>query len=828
MKRGDGEESLGSVKRLASSTPVVQSQIFVQPQHFASVPLLPSAGTGSLVGAPTAVAISVQTQQQGGDHQCLLGGTIAYTQPNIHSAPCNIVLASPQPYVTSVSVPHIAGSCGSSADTLNSVAAAPVSHISSSCNSSGNLNSNTPLGSSLVSNYSLLAADSDYHAYADVTELSHAVSYPGVYAVKRNGLVLSNVDLVDRESHTTFASTVIPQEPNKESTAFTSKPGLAVSPKKLRSKLPSIISKRLKESRNTSPYAVKRSQESVKERQERLSQKFNLLIRSKILELVRARGAKKTVCPSEMESMKVMVGSRVECDGVRGTLKFIGEVATTSGIWYGVDWDDESRGKHDGSHKGTKYFEARTQTSGSFVRPTKVSTGVTLEEAVRGRYQDDTTIESHHTEQLQRAIRARFVEVVGMDKIGKKQSKLEELENVVLDGWRVCCAGENSNLSKLLPRVQELNLSNSLLSSWQSVAQIARQLPKLKFLDLSGNMLQRPQKPEELIESMSNISHLVLNNMIGYGWKDLLTCCVMFPTLKKLQVAYNQLTTLGPIPSDILSCLEEIDISANPISSWEEICHLGMLPRIESINANNCLFKLIDFPTGSDGPFNQKTELFPNLKILTVANNPLELWDSLGNLNKLPVLENLVMSYDEKSDIYFQEFAFARITSLMVFNRCRIMAKEKRDCELFYLKSFSDEYYSSGGKEEILDSDLSLDFMRKHPNYLMLVKEHGAPVNESKFKNLKLKDLKIKVTVETPNDSQREPFTKVFLPTIKVAKLKMMLKRHLKINPATNIELSYCSSNKEKKLFFEIPIDNDMKELTFFSISSGDVLLVRW
>ncbi|XP_066988353.1 tubulin-specific chaperone E-like [Macrobrachium rosenbergii] len=184
-----------------------------------------------------------------------------------------------------------------------------------------------------------------------------------------------------------------------------------------------------------------------------------------------------------MESGKMMVGSRIECEGARGTVKFIGKVATTPGIWYGVDWDEESRGKHDGTHTGEKYFETRTQTSGSFVRPAKVSAGVSLEEAVRGRYQDDTTIESHHTEQLQRAIRARFVEVVGMEKIGKKQSKLEELENVVLDGWRVYGAG-HSDLSKLFPCVQELNLSNSLLSSWKSVANIARQLPRLKFLDL--------------------------------------------------------------------------------------------------------------------------------------------------------------------------------------------------------------------------------------------------------------------------------------------------------------------------------------------------------
>ena len=29
------------------------------------------------------------------------------------------------------------------------------------------------------------------------------------------------------------------------------------------------------------------------------------------------------------------------------------------GEWYGIDWDDPDRGKHDGTHEGIKYFECR-------------------------------------------------------------------------------------------------------------------------------------------------------------------------------------------------------------------------------------------------------------------------------------------------------------------------------------------------------------------------------------------------------------------------------------------------------------------------------------
>lgn len=47
-----------------------------------------------------------------------------------------------------------------------------------------------------------------------------------------------------------------------------------------------------------------------------------------------------------------------------------------------------------GSSFVTLVYIDRHPTSGSFVRPTKVNTGVTLEAAVRGRYQADTTIAS--------------------------------------------------------------------------------------------------------------------------------------------------------------------------------------------------------------------------------------------------------------------------------------------------------------------------------------------------------------------------------------------------------------------------------------------------
>jgi tubulin-specific chaperone E len=50
------------------------------------------------------------------------------------------------------------------------------------------------------------------------------------------------------------------------------------------------------------------------------------------------------------------LGTRFALSGYIGTIKYVGEVDGSSGIWLGVEWDDPSRGKHDGIKDGKKYF----------------------------------------------------------------------------------------------------------------------------------------------------------------------------------------------------------------------------------------------------------------------------------------------------------------------------------------------------------------------------------------------------------------------------------------------------------------------------------------
>jgi len=60
-----------------------------------------------------------------------------------------------------------------------------------------------------------------------------------------------------------------------------------------------------------------------------------------------------------VEDKKYEISSRIECDGYRGTLKYVGPVGNTKGEWLGIDWDDSTRGKHNGTYEGIVYFQAR-------------------------------------------------------------------------------------------------------------------------------------------------------------------------------------------------------------------------------------------------------------------------------------------------------------------------------------------------------------------------------------------------------------------------------------------------------------------------------------
>lgn len=75
-----------------------------------------------------------------------------------------------------------------------------------------------------------------------------------------------------------------------------------------------------------------------------------------------ASGDRESACsdaPLFRPMQSTLLGTRISLNGHVGTVRYVGPVATTPGIWLGVDWDSADRGKNDGSKDGKQYFTCR-------------------------------------------------------------------------------------------------------------------------------------------------------------------------------------------------------------------------------------------------------------------------------------------------------------------------------------------------------------------------------------------------------------------------------------------------------------------------------------
>ncbi len=176
-------------------------------------------------------------------------------------------------------------------------------------------------------------------------------------------------------------------------------------------------------------------------------------------------------------------GQRLSYDGVLCTVRYVGPVAGTAGTWLGVEWDEASRGKHDGTHKAVRYFscKSRSATAASFVRPGRPSDGGrSFVEAVREKYMSGAAAATDGREVV--VISGKVAEEVGFEKVSARLARLGELRIAILDGMRVDRADAGAAVGETCPRIAELDLSRNLFGDFAGVADVCAQLPELRSL----------------------------------------------------------------------------------------------------------------------------------------------------------------------------------------------------------------------------------------------------------------------------------------------------------------------------------------------------------
>ncbi|KAL9248889.1 Tubulin-folding cofactor E-like protein [Drosera capensis] len=245
-----------------------------------------------------------------------------------------------------------------------------------------------------------------------------------------------------------------------------------------------------------------------------------------------------------------------------GTVHYTGPIQGHAGDWVGVgvDWDNEA-GKQDGWVNRVRYFQAKGQKSGSFVRDGSLSGGVGVVEAVsRMMWNGENIVQSGGGTIAYAALKVDemfvlsasnnrvSVQLVGKDKIQDKLSKFDELERVSLAYLGVSSAGPPNEISKIVPNLKELDLTGNLLSDWKDVGAICEELPALAALNLSNNLMSSDVLS---LLPLKNLSVLVLNYTC-IKWAQIESLKGSLVAIKELHLMGNQISeiTLGAAASE--------------------------------------------------------------------------------------------------------------------------------------------------------------------------------------------------------------------------------------------------------------------------------------
>ncbi|KRZ61258.1 Tubulin-specific chaperone E [Trichinella nativa] len=495
---------------------------------------------------------------------------------------------------------------------------------------------------------------------------------------------------------------------------------------------------------------------------------------------------------------EMVIGCRVRHRGARGVVKFCGRIGSLDGEWLGIEWDEKSRGKHDGTYQNVRYFETSAPQSGSFMRPNTVEYGCSFVEAGKERIIEGTNVSQWEK-----------IESFGSAKADACDKVRKEMSCLCLDGTLVSFAGELSvSDSVLFSGITSLYLRNTLIVDWSEIVKIISFMPRLSSLALSNNKLQSTHCAALENVTFSQIETLALSQT-EYNWNEVSVLPKVFPNLNEFWLSYN---CIDIIESELkMPSLRLLSLESNPLASWHEVLKLGSLSNLQCLFLGHTKLKEICIP---------QSGLFPSLRSLMLSHNEISDWNSINELNKIPSLEELsiignpVLNLDKSRS---RQFVIAKIAHLRVFNKVAISAAERKGSEIDYLKNYGTTWLKLRNAKGMEDNLAC--FLSEHPRFMDLVKLYGEPDHFETVKNpLKNMTQLLKFTYsDKPAVEKRVP------NFLTVQKLKILVGELFHLKPQL-VKLSYKSSRNPDIV---VSLDHDLYSLSYYSVEENDIIIVE-
>ncbi|CAD6333663.1 unnamed protein product [Miscanthus lutarioriparius] len=461
---------------------------------------------------------------------------------------------------------------------------------------------------------------------------------------------------------------------------------------------------------------------------------------------------------SHVQAAAFRLGQRVHAaddPGRVGTVRYLGPVEGHAGDWVGVDWDDGAGGRHDGSLAGRRYFVAAGECSASFARPTALSGGISLRDALRLRYrvQDFTKEEQDEMYVFSTSQKRVSVEFVGTDKVQEKLNNFNELTSASVSNMGVSSIGAPDELKSLVPNLRFLDLTGNLFSQWQVISSLCQALASLEVLNLTNNTMENDVAETPMLE---NIQLLVLNN-----------CGVTWELIEKIKVSF--------------SCISELHLMSNRFN----MIMFGITPfEQKQVKA------YVKYPSNllPDGSLDDAAAVpFENLQVLLLGSNDIDDFSSVDSL-LFPSLRDVRLSDNPIADPAKSgapRFVLvARVGKVGILNGSEISPRERRESEILYVRLVM-------GKIESNDPE---EIKRLHPRFAELKSFHGIedekPTSSTSGPQKMASGL-ISVTLKCvgPSMGEKQPLTKKLPATATGCPLPQLLEE----NTASLMELGIGS-----------------------------------
>lgn len=457
-------------------------------------------------------------------------------------------------------------------------------------------------------------------------------------------------------------------------------------------------------------------------------------------------------------------------------------------------------------------------TAGSLIRPEKIGKYETLAEAIHHRYlatAQESVVDVQLMQEAQDMLAAPFLEVVGMDKIRKRQGHMEYTNDITIVDSTINAAGVLTDLTRLTT----LCLKSSCISDWKTISDILMQIPSLKTLDISDNriMLPRSEDIPQLAKSFHNLDAIIMNSCGFLNWNEVLHTSQLFPNIKTLSVKDNGFQKLQQAnTTTIFMKLQTIILNGNPIVNFEELWKLGNIASLEELLCINTQLTSVKFPKCN---YTERLSLFPALQSINLRDNMIvnEL-EMFNELDKLPCLTKV--SYQTKESF---ESAVGMMEQLQYFNRSRVDKTQRNECRYEMWKKIG------AIQEKLKTSDLIIpkpevqdDFNNNYRCYPKMFAQYGNPTPIIQQKRSTTIEVQFKNVIDGKMLRKKLPRA-LSIHTLYGLIYKIAALHTYKMD-LHSFKLYYVDAyNNNIKVY----MDNLSKTLDYYSLQNGDTILIE-